>query len=285
MKILKSNLFKLKEKLVYKAFWTFNSKINFLNGMTLQFNVMNSLWPLLIRIIIFNLIIRFIFYLRFLNIYYFLIRIIILIIIIFIWFKDLRRESKYLGSGNFFIQICIKFGILIFIFSEIIFFLSFFWSYLHFITIIVGETGFIWPPINIVKIDFKTLSFINTIILLRRGFSLTRAHLFLIQKNDKFKLIIIITCILGIIFLYFQYIEYLILEFLWSDSIFGSIFYLTTGFHGFHVFVGLIFLLTILIKNSLKILTIFDIAAWYWHFVDVVWLLLFILYYWIPAII
>lgn len=253
--------------------------------MILQYTVLPSWWPLLTRIRVFSTIISLVYFLNYFNIFIFIFCLSLLIFIIYIWIKDIGRESYYIGSINLFIQMRIKLGFVIFIFSEIIFFVSFFWTYFHFIFIGRGEIGFTWPSCNIIKLDFSTLSLFNTILLLSRGYVLTSSHLFLVEKKYfMIQVTLLITIILGVIFICFQILEYYILEFLWSDRSFGSIFYITTGFHGIHVMIGAIFLTIVFFKKSLQFFILFEFAAWYWHFVDVVWLILFTSFYWWPTI-
>lgn len=197
----------------------------------------------------------------------------------------MKRESKYVGAYNIFIQITFKLGIVFFILREVIFFFSFFWTYFHFIFLFNGEFGFRWPPVNISSIDYMSIPLLNTLLLLRRGLSLTLAHNYFLL-NNKFNILIylIVTVILGLIFIVFQLIEYHIIEFLWSEASYGSIFFIGTSFHGFHVILGLSILIYLSLSARFNLInskrTNFDLIAWYWHFVDIVWIILFTEFYW-----
>lgn len=202
-----------------------------------------------------------------------------------LWFRDLYRESNYIGIFNYFIQITLKVGIIFFILSELMFFFTFFWTYFHFIFIYAGEFSFQWPPICFNKLDFIRVPLLNTIILLTRGISLTISHNYLLLCNKiNSKYYLIVTVILGIIFTVYQIWEFYYLDFLFSDSAYGSIFYLGTGFHGTHVLLGTVAILTsfnLISNNYIKLnSSLFELSAWYWHFVDVIWLILFTEFYW-----
>ena len=215
--------------------------------------------------------------------------IIILIIIISIiqWFLDIIFERRIQGFHNYNVLNGIKFGIVLFIISEIIFFFRFFWSYLHIYLSPNIDYGTNWPPVNIIIFNPYDVPLLNTIILLSSGVTITLRHYYLILNFLKKRIICIsITILLGVIFSLFQLIEYNEAIFSISDSIYGSLFFIITGFHGLHVLIGTVFL----IINLFLIINFdysfnhhfgFEAAAWYWHFVDVVWLFLFIIvYYW-----
>jgi len=149
------------------------------------------------------------------------------------------------------------------------------------------EYGIIWPPKGIISISFYSVPLLNTLILLRRGVSITWAHFSILSNNfTNFILRIIFTVLLGVYFLYFQLEEYFLSTFTIIDGIYGRIFYISTGFHGIHVFVGIIILrfsLYLGIKGQITFNHhfIFEARAWYWHFVDIVWLFLYLnIYIW-----
>lgn len=209
-----------------------------------------------------------------------------MLLVTFIWQRDLCRESNFKGSQNIFIIITLKLGIRLFIFSEIIFFIRFFWTYFHFIFIFSGELGFTWPPVSLGYIDYTSLPLLNTLILLIRGVTLTLSHMYIQASIKSFNKFLSFTIILGGIFSWLQIWEYKSLDFLMSDSSYGRIFFIGTGFHGLHVLLGSILLRTVLIRRKLSQINknriIFEVGAWYWHFVDVVWLFLFTEFYWWP---
>lgn len=201
------------------------------------------------------------------------------------WWRDVVRESTFLGYHTVRVQSGIKIAMIIFIISEIMFFVGFFWSFFHSSLSPDFHIGGIWPPKAIATLDPWSIPLLNTIILLSSGATLTWAHHGILTNSGKdTKLGLILTLSLAIIFTLFQLHEYKTASFTIADGIYGSVFYLTTGFHGFHVIVGTIFLCVVFYRYLSQhfILTHlnFEIAAWYWHFVDVVWIFLFIFLYW-----
>jgi cytochrome c oxidase subunit 3 len=146
----------------------------------------------------------------------------------------------------------------------------------------VPKIGGVWPPAGITTLSPWEVPLLNTVLLLSSGATVTWAH-HSIVAGDRLQsfLGILFTILLAIVFTALQGFEYLTSPFTISDSIYGSTFYLTTGFHGFHVFIGTCFLAICLIRLYHSHFTRqhhfgFEAAAWYWHFVDVVWLFLFI---------
>jgi len=210
----------------------------------------------------------------------------ILLIRTYMWWKDVSRESTLQGFHQTTIINILKIGIILFIISEILFFTAFFWAYYHSIIRPSSEIGQTWPP-NIIK-TFNPINvpLLNTIILIRSGISVTWSHhaiLTNLKKESIFRLSL--TCILGIYFTILQIIEYFQAEFSISDSSYGSTFFISTGFHGLHVLIGSSFLITsfyrlIKLNNSPRHIIGFELATWYWHFVDIIWLFLYISIYW-----
>lgn len=194
-----------------------------------------------------------------------------------IWGGELARHTYTLIG-----QAVFKWGIALFILSEIMLFFSFFWTYLHFSLNPVGDCGFVWPSSGVLRLDAFSIPALNTLLLLRRGCFLTAAHHALIGGLLYSAVFWWVgTILLGLIFLGLQGFEYYAGAFSLSRARFGSIFYLGTGFHGMHVCAGLILLLIAGCINITRLShTILELAAWYWHFVDVVWLGLFTLFYW-----
>lgn len=205
----------------------------------------------------------------------------------FQWWRDVIYESTYQGFHTNKVINGLKIRIVIFIISEFFFFIRIFWCYFHIFLSPRIEIGNLWPPKNIQIFNPYRIPLFNTVILLSSGFSVTWCHYSLIN-GLKFKRFfsLFITIILGLIFIIFQFIEYKEAKFNISDSVFGSIFFLSTGFHGLHVLIGTLFLIVTLIriiKNNFSIFHHFgfEAASWYWHFVDVVWLFLYLLvYFW-----
>ena len=204
-----------------------------------------------------------------------------------LWFRDIISEGTYLGDHTLAVQRGINMGVALFIISEILFFLAIFWAYFHSALSPTVELGAHWPPMGIEAINPFELPLINTVILLSSGFTVTYAHHSLIQGNRKGTLNgLVYTVILAIIFTSFQAVEYTVSFFSISDGTFGSCFYFGTGFHGLHVIIGTIFLAVGLWRMLAYHLTEnhhlgLESGILYWHFVDVVWIFLFIsVYYW-----
>ena len=202
------------------------------------------------------------------------------------WWRDVTRERAFQGIHTNKVIKSIKWGIILFITSEVFFFLSFFWGFFHRSLSPTIEIGLVWPPLGINPFNAIQIPLLNTIILLRSGFTVTWAHHALIENNQKaVRNRLMVTVILGIYFSTLQAIEYIEAPFSIADSIYGSSFFIATGFHGIHVLIGTLFLLVCLIRNVIKQFSEshhfgFEAAAWYWHFVDVVWLFLYINLYW-----
>jgi cytochrome c oxidase subunit 3 len=218
------------------------------------------------------------------------------------WFYDIILESTFEGHHTLAVQQNIRLGMVLFIISEVMFFFSFFWAFFYLSGNPSLWIGDIWPPVGIEPFFPWGLPFLNTIILLSSGVSVTVAHKAIIYlpqtaadfanleyraKNNRHLVTrsLLATVVLGILFTLCQLFEYKTAAFSISDSIYGSIFYVTTGFHGLHVIIGTIFLCVCLGRHINYHFTStqhvgLECAIWYWHFVDVVWLFLFILLYW-----
>lgn len=203
-----------------------------------------------------------------------------------IWWRDIVRERTFQGYHSRVVLKGLIIGILLFILREVFFFLSFFWGFFHSSLSPVVELGSQWPPVGIFPFNPFEVPLLNTVILLSSGIRVTWAHQIILNESwEKVKNSLIITWFLGIYFLFLQGFEYIISPFGIRDSVFGSIFFMATGFHGFHVIIGTFFLfiiwLRVLINQFSKSHHFgFEAAAWYWHFVDVVWLFLFSVVYW-----
>jgi cytochrome c oxidase subunit 3 len=215
----------------------------------------------------------------------FLIRVFFLLFILYVWWRDISRESIYQGFHNIFVQTGLKLGIILFILSEVLFFLGFFWTFFHRRLVPIREIGLRWPPFNIYPLNPFQIPLLNTCILLSSGIRVTWRHYSLVNNYKSTFLRLLVTIILGIYFTFLQWFEYNDATFCINDSIYGSTFYIATGFHGFHVLIGSLFLLVSLLRLSAGHFSQyhhlgFEIAIWYWHFVDVVWLFLFSIMYW-----
>nr|YP_010583082.1 cytochrome c oxidase subunit III [Hiratettix distanti]UGN61528.1 cytochrome c oxidase subunit III [Hiratettix distanti] len=210
----------------------------------------------------------------------------IIILTMIQWWRDVTREASFQGKHTSKVIISMKMGMIMFILSEVMFFSSFFWSFFHSSLSPVMEIGMVWPPLGIETFNPINIPMLNTMILLGSGVTITWAHNALINKNyNKMNQAMIITVLLGLYFSIMQMYEYLESPFCISDSIYGSTFFMATGFHGLHVIIGTIFILTSAVRNIKLHFSEyhhvgFEASAWYWHFVDVVWLFLFMSIYW-----
>ena len=202
------------------------------------------------------------------------------------WWRDIKREGTFQGLHTAKVTKGLRWGIILFITSEILFFFSFFWAFFHRSLAPAAEIGLQWPPAGISPFNPSQVPLLNTIILLASGVTVTWAHHSLIENNHSQTTIsLTITIILGIYFTALQALEYWEAPFSIADSAYGSTFFIATGFHGIHVIIGTTFLAVCLgrhIKNnfSQEHHFGFEAAAWYWHFVDVVWLFLYLSIYW-----
>jgi cytochrome c oxidase subunit 3 len=207
------------------------------------------------------------------------------------WWSDVVGESKA-GDHTRVVQIGLRLGFILFIISEVMFFSAWFWTFFkHAIFPVPDIAGSFtptlemavgaWPPEGVTTFDPWDLPLINTLILLLSGCTITWAHHALIN-NERPGLIygLMATVALGAIFTMFQAYEYGHAEFAFDGNIYGATFFMATGFHGLHVLIGTIFLAICLVRARQGQFTRekhlgFEMAAWYWHFVDVVWLFLF----------
>jgi cytochrome c oxidase subunit 3 len=207
----------------------------------------------------------------------------------FLWWRDVVRESRTPGMHSPIVRLGLRYGVTLFITSEVMFFVAFFWSFFNFALFpdnVAGAVHPMWPPEGIHTFDPFYLPLLNTMILLLSGTTVTWAHYSLLTKDRQGMLQgLAATVILGMSFTFFQVVEYSHAPFAFSGGgIYPSVFFLATGFHGFHVIVGTIFLLVCFFRARDNQFTPerhfgFEAAAWYWHFVDVVWLFLFVFIY------
>lgn len=203
------------------------------------------------------------------------------------WWRDVIREGTVLLEHTIAVMKSIRLGFALFIVSEVMFFLSFFWAYFHSSLVPVYNIGCVWPPYNFIVLSAWHIPLLNTLILLSSGATITLAHLAIIVKKKEMAIGgFISTLFLGVLFTAIQLYEYINAPFSINDGIYGSVFYLLTGFHGLHVLVGTIMITIQYLRYLRGHFTSknhfgFESAAWYWHFVDVVWILLFVtLYIW-----
>nr|YP_010272307.1 cytochrome c oxidase subunit III [Spastonyx nemognathoides]UKE80217.1 cytochrome c oxidase subunit III [Spastonyx nemognathoides] len=209
-----------------------------------------------------------------------------MLLIMYQWWRDISREGTFQGLHTLNVTIGLRWGMILFITSEIFFFISFFWGFFHNSLAPAIEMGMMWPPKGILTFNPIQIPLLNTLILLTSGLTVTWAHHGLMENNYKQALQgLVITVILGIYFSILQGYEYYESSFTISDAAYGSSFFMATGFHGIHVIIGSTFLLVSLSRHLMNHFSQihhfgFEAAAWYWHFVDVVWLFLYISIYW-----
>ena len=211
-----------------------------------------------------------------------------LIATFFAWFGNIVKEAER-GDHTPIVQLHMRYGMILFIASEVMFFVGWFWSWFDFALFpseISDVVGGVFPPQAIeAVIDPFGLPLLNTLILLCSGTTVTWAHHSLIHGDrEGLKKGLWLTIILGVIFTAIQAYEYAHAPFAFGGNTYSSAFYMATGFHGFHVLVGTIFLIVCLVRAYKGHFTPrqhfgFEAAAWYWHFVDVVWLFLFVTVY------
>lgn len=219
--------------------------------------------------------------------YFLLLALLTLISSMSFWFRDVISEATYLGNHTLAVQRGLNMGVALFIVSEALFFLAIFWAFFHSALSPTIEMGAHWPPMGIDAVNPFELPLLNTVILLSSGVTVTYAHHSLIQGSRSGALYgLVFTVILAIVFTAFQGIEYSVSSFTISDGTFGSCFYFGTGFHGLHVMIGTAFIAVglwrVLAYHSTDNHHLgLESSILYWHFVDVVWLFLFIsIYYW-----
>nr|AHN49905.1 cytochrome c oxidase subunit III [Lophocebus aterrimus] len=202
------------------------------------------------------------------------------------WWRDIIRESTYQGHHTTPVQKNLRYGMMLFITSEVFFFAGFFWAFYHSSLAPTPHSGCHWPPTGITPLNPLEVPLLNTSVLLASGITITWAHHSLMNSSRKQTTqALLITILLGTYFTLLQISEYFEAPFTISDGIYGSTFFIATGFHGLHVIIGSTFLLICLIRQLSYHFTSshhfgFEAAAWYWHFVDVVWLFLYISIYW-----
>jgi cytochrome c oxidase subunit 3 len=212
--------------------------------------------------------------------------------VMYVWWSDVIVESRKYHTAV--VQLGLRYGMILFIASEVLFFAAFFWAFFDSsiyhaaaeMPLRTEANGGMWPPKGVTVIAPFDLPFMNTLILLLSGTTVTWAHHAILEDNKRDAVRgLLLTVLLGITFTSIQAYEYAHAPFGFRDNIYSSTFFLATGFHGFHVFVGTTFLIVCLfraMKGQFKPNQHFgfEAAAWYWHFVDVVWLFLFFCIYW-----
>lgn len=209
-----------------------------------------------------------------------------LLLTIYQWWRDVTRESTFQGLHTLIVLKGLRWGIILFITSEVLFFFSFFWAFFHRSLSPTAEIGITWPPLGVITFNATQVPLLNTLILLSSGVRVTWSHHALIENNyTQILQAIAVTILLGVYFTFLQALEYYEASFSIADSVYGASFFVATGFHGLHVIIGTLFLLFTRLRIYLGHFSFnhhfgFEASAWYWHFVDVVWLFLYLNLYW-----
>jgi len=211
---------------------------------------------------------------------------VLVLITMFQWWRDVIREATFQGCHTVQVSKGLRWGIILFILSEVLFFFAFFWAYFHRSLAPRLELGSCWPPSGITPLNPFEVPLLNTGVLLASGVTVTWAHHGLIEGNRREAIQgLFATIALGVYFTFLQAGEYHEASFTIADGAYGSSFFVATGFHGLHVLIGTSFLGVCLGRLVLQHFSTghhfgFEAAAWYWHFVDVVWLFLYLSIYW-----
>jgi cytochrome c oxidase subunit 3 len=205
--------------------------------------------------------------------------------VLYSWFSNIIIEATFEGHHTKKVQKNLRCGMILFIISEVMFFFSFFWAFFYTSISPAIEIGS-WPPLGIKLFNPFSIPLLNTVILLSSGVCITWAHRALVGKDRENSLLgLSVTILYGFIFTLLQVYEYSSALFSINDSIYGALFYLCTGFHGSHVIIGTTLLLATYFRHVVyQLISVhhvgFEVSAWYWHFVDIVWLFLYLSVYW-----
>jgi cytochrome c oxidase subunit 3 len=203
-----------------------------------------------------------------------------------LWWADCVTEGTHMGHHTKAVQHCLTLGVTLFIVTEACFFLSIFWAYFHSSLAPTVELGCAWPPAGVSALSPMAVPLLNTLLLVGSGATITYGHHALIQKNRSGALLgVLATVVLAIAFTWLQGLEYEVAGFTMADGAYGSCFFFGTGFHGFHVIIGTIAIAVGFVRVALYHSTSthhvgLEASILYWHFVDVVWLFLYMVVYW-----
>lgn len=252
-----------------------------------DYHILNpSIWPFVASVGAFAMLFGAVLWMHGSGPYLFLMGLAAVLYTMYAWWADVITEAQ-VGDHTPVVRIGLRYGFIMFIMSEVMFFAAWFWMFFkHAIFPMATFSEGQWPPPSIETFDPFHLPLINTLILLCSGAAATWAHHALVHENNRedMKWGLILAIALGVLFTFFQVYEYGHAAFSFSGNIYGATFFMATGFHGFHVLIGTIFLFVCLLRLQRGHFTQerhvgFEAAAWYWHFVDVVWLFLFLAVY------
>jgi heme/copper-type cytochrome/quinol oxidase subunit 3 len=247
-----------------------------------------SPWPFLTSISLLNIILGILFVFNDFEISNtrLLLNFIFFFLVIGMWFRDIVIEATFQGYHTSMVQRNLRTGMITFLLSETMFFFGFFWCYFYMSVSPSIWIGCTWPPIGIQPIDPSGVPLLNTILLVSSGVCVNLAHKAMLNKQGRKDVFLGLgtSISLGILFTLMQYFEYTVSTFSINDSIYGSIIFLATGFHGLHVIIGTIALIVCFIRHYYYHFEIdhhlgFEFSIWYWHFVDITWLLLYLIFY------
>ncbi len=244
-----------------------------------------SIWPLLTALSTVVMLVGAVLWMKHVTPWFFGLGLVAVLYCMFGWWYDVVRESAA-GDHTPVVRIGLRYGVILFIMSEVMFFSAWFWSFfkpaLYPMSADYPARPGVWPPAGIETFDPWHLPLMNTLILLCSGCAVTWAHHALAHENNRRDLVsgLALGAGLGVVFTLLQAYEYSHAAFGFAGNIYGANFFMATGFHGFHVIVGTIFLVVCLLRAANGQMTQeqhvgLEAAAWYWHFVDVVWLFLF----------
>lgn len=245
-----------------------------------------SPWPLLASLAAFTMVLGLVLYMHGFHWSIMAMGAIALIFIAFMWWRDVVKESLQKGIHTEPVRVGFRYGMALFITSEIAFFAAFFWAFFHAALDPTPAMGNTWPPKGIHPFDPFDIPYLNTLILVLSGTTVTWAHHALLEgRLSEMIRLTGVTILLGMTFTGFQAYEYIHAPFGFKEGIYSSTFFMATGFHGVHVIIGTLFLIVCYFRARKGHFTPtdhfgFEAAAWYWHFVDAVWLFLFVSIYW-----
>ncbi|MEM1388064.1 MAG: cytochrome c oxidase subunit 3 [Pseudomonadota bacterium] len=248
-----------------------------------DYHILNpSIWPFIASVSAFVMLYGAVTYFHYESPWLLMIGFVGILFVMFAWWSEVVNEAHQ-GDHTPVVVIGLRYGFIMFIMSEVMFFAAWFWSFFkHAMYPMETFSEGQWPPPSIETFDPWHLPLINTLILLCSGCAATWAHHALVHENNRKDLVngLLLAIGLGGIFTVFQIYEYTHASFGFAGNIYGANFFMATGFHGFHVVVGTVFLGVCLLRALKGHFTQdrhvgFEAAAWYWHFVDVVWLFLF----------